>query len=141
MNEDWIANYVGIPFQDGGRDRNGLDCWGLVRLVLSEQCRIDVPSYGDISADDLQAIAREVSGETKNEPWHPTITPMVFDVAVMHRHIAPVHVGIVVALEPTRMLHVERATHVVFIPVTHRSVVQRRLSFFRHRDLLNATAA
>ena len=140
-DERWIARYVGIPFLDGGRDIKGLDCWGLVRLVLKEQCQIDVPSYGDISADDLQKIAREVSGEIRKEPWHPTISPTLFDVAVMHRHVAPVHVGIIVALNPLRMLHIERATCVVFVPVTHASVIQRRLSYFRHRELLDASAA
>jgi cell wall-associated NlpC family hydrolase len=140
-NENWIERYVGIPFIDGGRDWNGLDCWGLVRLVLKTECQIDVPSYGEISADDLSAIAREVAGEILKEPWHPTINPQMFDVAVMHRHVAPVHVGIIVAANPLRMLHVERATHVVFIPVMHATIVQRRLSYFRHRELLDASAA
>lgn len=136
----WIEKYVGIPFQDGGRGWHGLDCWGLVRLVLKTECGIEVPSYGEISATELSAIAKEVSGEIKKEPWHPVNQPEMFDVAVMHRHVAPVHVGIIVALDPARMLHIEKATHSVFVEVSHPSVKFRSIIYFRHRDLLNAAA-
>lgn len=29
----WWNEYVGLPFADKGRTREGCDCWGLVRLV------------------------------------------------------------------------------------------------------------
>jgi lipoprotein Spr len=142
MNERWIEKYVGIPFVDGGRDAaTGLDCWGLVRLVLKNECDIDVPSYGDISAHDLSKVAREVALATMVEPWYPTTKVQPFDVAVMHRHIAPVHVGIIVALNPDRMLHIERATHSVFVPINHVTVKHRQIKYYRHRAMINEHAA
>jgi cell wall-associated NlpC family hydrolase len=28
----WAADYVGIPFREHGRSRDGADCWGLYWL-------------------------------------------------------------------------------------------------------------
>ncbi len=32
----WAGRYIGLPFAEHGRDRGGIDCWGLVRLTLLE---------------------------------------------------------------------------------------------------------
>jgi len=132
----WAAKYVGLPFLDHGRDFKGVDCWGLVRLVLKEEKGIDVPSYGDISATDLDAVARMVKREALLVPWVDVLPNAVqpFDVAVMFRRIAPVHVGIMV----TRwdVLHIEEKISAVMVPLTHSSIVFRYPRFFRHRDLL-----
>ena len=53
----WTADYVGLPFKEGGRDRQGLDCYGLLRLVINERFAGTVPEYEGIAYSNPQ--------------WHP----------------------------------------------------------------------
>lgn len=132
----WAERYVGLPFADGGRDIDGLDCWGLVRLVLKEQKSIDVPSYGEISAADLMKVARTIGRECLADPWKTVSVPHAFDVVVMSsprvagRSVS--HCGIMV--DERRFLHVEQHTHSVLVPITHPTVRNRIRGYYRHRD-------
>ena len=46
-----LAEYIGIPYVDLGRDRKGLDCWGLNRLVAMDHMGVELPSYSDVPFD------------------------------------------------------------------------------------------
>lgn len=134
----WAEKYVGIPFLDHGRDHNGLDCWGLVRLVLREQKGIDVPSYGETSALDLATVAGIVDRASAMEPWIRVTNIEPFDVAVMYRRQNPIHIGIMVTKD--LLLHIEQKTAAVLVPITHPTVCFRRPKFCRHRELMSHAA-
>ncbi len=40
----WLGHYLGLPYHENGRDRSGLDDWGLYRLISAEQFNIALPS-------------------------------------------------------------------------------------------------
>lgn len=114
----WAADYIGIPFAERGRRRDeGLDCWGLVRLVYAERFGATLPSfettYGSVA--DAAGVAQVVEACTRGNDSAPAAwTPVerssarCGDLVQFHIGGGFVHVGIV--LTPTRMLHVMRGT-------------------------------
>lgn len=141
----WVGRYVGIPFADNGHDRNGCNCWGLVRLVLLQEKGIELPSYAEISAADMLKAARAFRDDSQAEPWRAVGRDAVaaFDVALMHAMAedsrVPGHVGIMVS--NSRVLHVWRATDAVHMAIDHPRIQTRVIGFYRHRDLMPKDAA
>ena len=125
----WWGKYIGVPFVDGGRDIDGLDCWGLVRLIYANELDVVLPSYGEISAADLIRVARSIGAG--QEGWTPVDEPQAFDVVVMrfYGRSWTGHVGIMV--DGKSMIHTEKATDVACVPVNHFTVRDRISSIRR----------
>ena len=49
---------IGVPFVDGGRDKSGMDCWGLAREMFRRQ-GIDIPDY-HVSAVSAGSVASKM---------------------------------------------------------------------------------
>jgi cell wall-associated NlpC family hydrolase len=144
----WAGQYVGIPFVDLGRDRQGCDCWGLVRLILAEQAGLALPSLTTSEAD-LAGVGREFALAHASGDWLPIAggAERDFDVVEMSMPtrtaegwlFGPLHVGLVVAAG--WLIHVERATAAVLVRYREDQAISRRiLSFWRHRSLADAAA-
>lgn len=110
---DWVPGYIGIPFVDRGRDRDGCDCWGLARLVAREQFGVDLPSYNDgyVTVADAAEIARIIHRE--KQPWTeiPQGQEQSGDFVLLLIARQPIHVGVVTA-RPW-MLHIEKGCDAV----------------------------
>lgn len=138
-SRNWVERYVGIPFQDVGFGFSGCNCWTLVRLVLLTECKIELPLYGETSADDLRAAGKQIGSNALIKPWLSVVGDRrTFDAILMSARLSdggsfPGHVGIMTS--PTHLLHVERATDAVNIPIDHPSVRQRIIGAFRHEAL------
>lgn len=115
----WAASYVGLPFAPHGRDRSGVDCWGLARLIYSEARGVELPSYAThyTGLDDTAGIVEAQQRAAAAGPWRkiPPGSEGLFDLVQMRRawrtpsggwQWAPLHVGVVLA--PGWMIHVAR---------------------------------
>ncbi|PTW61438.1 NlpC/P60 family protein [Breoghania corrubedonensis] len=102
----WSAEFVGIPWADRGRSREGCDCWGLVRLVHA-RFGVALPTYDEdyATADEEREIAALIHGVLDVGPWRRVVgrPPAEMDVALFSRGRHDSHVGVVVS--PTHMLH------------------------------------
>ena len=80
---DWCAQYIGLPFVEGGRDRSGLDCYGLLRLVINERYAGSVPEYEGIAwraGDDKNLLASLMDERVRLEEVRPELAGPISDL-------------------------------------------------------------
>lgn len=95
---NWANDYVGIPFAEKGRTREGgLDCFGLVKLVLFEQYDIRIrEADGYKDSRDINCICTIFDASVKRD-WLEVLPPSKAkpgDVVVFK--MKSPHLGIVV---------------------------------------------
>lgn len=92
---EWWNKYVGIPYKDSGRDRDGADCAGLVCLVYRDELGRDVDQdLGFYDALDKDQ-ATELLGVATSAQWEQVQEPQDFDAVLLLIHGEPCHVGII----------------------------------------------
>ena len=64
---------IGVPFIDGGRDKSGMDCWGLAREMFRRQ-GIDIPDY-HVSAVSAVSVASQMGVDV--EYWQKLAQPVL----------------------------------------------------------------
>ncbi len=118
--------YLGVPYRNGGRDLNGLDCLGLAYLFYKD-CGITIPD-GDGQEysskwvyEDPERYLRGVQKAGREVPLHE-IRPLDFVYFRIGRYIS--HGGVMV--DEHQFIHVLQNTRVHLTPlnwVWHRRLV------------------
>lgn len=133
----WSSDYVGLPFAARGRDRAGLDCYGLVRLALAERFGVVLPSYAEAYA--CTAERREIASALAQAtvvggPWRPIAAGREREGDVLTFSVmgAPLHVALVV--RPGLMLHVSAGIESRVEGYRGGAWAPRLLSIHRHRS-------
>ncbi|WP_238121955.1 MULTISPECIES: NlpC/P60 family protein [unclassified Xanthobacter] len=103
MTRHWSAPYLGLPFRLGGRDRGGVDCYGLVVLAYTEVLGVSLPSFTGHYTDLARPRDILAALDVGRVLWRRVERPRAWDVALFD---APCgcHVGLMV--DAWRMLHV-----------------------------------
>jgi cell wall-associated NlpC family hydrolase len=107
--------YIGIPYKEHGRDWDGCNCYGLIRLVYMTEFGIELPSLTEAYASVLER--READGLVGRgeSPWAKRVEiPHSGDVIRLRRQGEPkgdgTHAGIVVDPIRETMLHIHNNT-------------------------------
>lgn len=109
----WCNNYISVPFEEHGRNRQGCDCWGLARLIYKEQLNIDLPELLNYkNTKDSRNIAELY--EIEHQEWQeiPLGQEKSFDILVFKMLGLPTHIAVVV--DKGLMIHCEKGcgTHI-----------------------------
>lgn len=125
-----IERYVGLKYESRGRTREGVDCWGLVKLVYLETYSIALPSYAADYVDSAEAEeTSRVISENRGD-WIEVDQPAEGDVVLLTLQGSPTHVGIY--LDGGRMLHVRRGVDACVESLDSLVWRPRIVGYFRH---------
>jgi cell wall-associated NlpC family hydrolase len=128
----WAAEYIGIPYKPGGRDRDGIDCWGLASLVWRERLGADLPPYDgplwEAGADVIE-VAGAAAGYAARfrsvDPGQERLGDGVLFRMLGH----PMHLALV--LSPGWMLHIDDTTTSCIEPYFGFRWQKRIIAFYR----------
>lgn len=104
-----VEPFIGIPYQDNGRTRDGADCWGLLRMFYDEILGIELPAYsGALDPADAERIeVRSLFDAEISSAWIPVEPGRerfgdALEILVLH---STHHCGVVVSAEEKLLLH------------------------------------
>lgn len=127
----WWNEYVGIQYKAKGRDREGLDCWGLVRLVYLEKFDTLLPSFAEVYEQKEHEKQAELIAMHK-EGWEKTSHPATGDVVLFRINGSESHVGIVT--NPSYFLHVREGQDAVIEKLDSVIWKHRIVGFYKYRE-------
>ncbi|MGN6549766.1 MAG: NlpC/P60 family protein [Pararhizobium sp.] len=122
--------YVGLPWLDRGRTCDGVDCWGLLRLVYAGELGIELPSFATDYADTSDRGRINVLVAEERDPWVPVERGREQPCDVVLIRERPWHVGAVV--RRGLMLHIEQDRSSVIEPYTTMRHAARVEGIYRH---------
>lgn len=89
----WLNDYIGIPYRFGGRDADGLDCYGLVKMIYEKEYYTQLPDWlTDVR--DLKVRNDEFTKAITSGDFVEKEAPSDGDFVVCYRTRAAHHMGL-----------------------------------------------
>ena len=114
MMERYIK-YVGTPYVTAGRSLErdgGLDCWGLVRVIVQDLFNFELPAYEAINTHlDINQASEMLVNTPLYKNCEEVDVAQEGDLLLFNIVGNPLHVGY--ALSNTQMIHADRKTGTV----------------------------
>lgn len=116
----WAAQYGNIPYKELGRDRAGIDCWGLVKLIMLEQYGKDIPDLiGEYADQDDKKSIVDCYNRYKFR-FTQIAEPKCGAIVMFNIEGVPVHIGVM--LNEVHFIHasegrvsgIDRITHPIW---------------------------
>lgn len=123
---------IDVPFKRHGRDFNGWDCWGLIKLAYDQVFGIKV-SDGDFGSPEENA---EAFNQGKEE-WFKVAQERPGDVVLMRNGRLACHVGLVI--EKGLMLHTQEKYGTVVERFYSPTLKQRVVGIYRHAEFSSSS--
>jgi cell wall-associated NlpC family hydrolase len=103
----WWNDYIGVPFTERGRSREGFDCWGLAMQIYRDRLGVELPDYQHLyehTAREARKIAGIIETE-KDNGWLevPLNKAQPFDIIIFRQGGLHCHVGIITM--PKHFIH------------------------------------
>jgi len=93
MNTEWMNDYVGIPFAENGRTRDGFDCYGVVMDIYQTHLGVKLPQWADWDGSHLAAVA-VLGSATNMKQAVPLDGPEDWAIFTQERSAGPHHMGV-----------------------------------------------
>ncbi len=131
MDVSLVNQYLGIPYKHMGRDKSGLDCWGLVKLIYKDILNITLWDIGEEYPENWSFKGKDLFMENYQKQWQCVTKTQAWDVVLLRNGGRVVnHAGIM--LKKGTFIHCIKAG-VVLSNVNEKIWKPQVAGFYRYR--------
>jgi cell wall-associated NlpC family hydrolase len=126
-----VMKYLGIPYKHMGRTVDGLDCWGLVKMIYLDLLRVELLDIGEEYPEDWSWKGKDLFMENYQKQWERVERPLPIDVVLLNNGTGVAnHAGVM--LNDRNFIHCIKAG-VVVNRVTEKLWKTKVAGFFRYK--------